>query len=306
MAETGTAQGRNFVVGLGLEGDAGTPVTPTLFPAIQSETFSYDPSRQDFTGLNGTRSHHKQATADGNIVTAGGFVFNARKEYFDDILYWTLGGGNATTPTLADAVLPLTLEVDKVTRVLTYGGCKITTLEMTSESNGPLVVTPTVVPMNVSDAAAGTGTSPTRTITDVLLMHHNLTLTVDAGTIYANSFGLTIDNLVEDDHFQNSQSRTAVPEGDRTVMGTVSMDWNVANAVTRGAWTKFLSGATASITAVYTDGTNILTFVMANCHYTAGGPAQADSRGTVPWEVPFQAKSSNAGISDELTAAWTV
>lgn len=305
MAETGTSQGRNFVVGLGLEGDAGVPVVPTLFPEIQSETFSYDPSRQDFVGLSGTRSHHKQASADGNIVTAGGFVFNARKEWLDDILYWAMGGGNAATPTLADAVKPLTVEVDKVTRVLTYGGCKITTLEFASESNGPLVVTPTFVPMNVSDAAAGTGTAPDRTIADVLLMHHQLTLTVDADTIYANSFGLTIDNLVEDDHFQNSQSRTAVPEGDRTVMGTISMDWNVANAVTRGVWTKFLSGATASITPVYNDGSNILTFVMANCHYTAGGPPGADGRGTVPWEVPFQAKSSAAGVSDEITAGWT-
>jgi hypothetical protein len=305
MAEEGTAKGRNFYVGLGLEGDAGVHANPTLWPEIQSETLGYDPSRQDFVGLSGTRSHHYQSVADGNIVTGGGFVFNARKQWFDDILFWAMGGGNAGSPSLAETVKPLTIQkhMDYAGQAVEYLGCKITTLELASESNGPLVVTVTVVPMGVTTGV--TADAATRTISDPLMMHHHLTLTIDGGSVYCNSLGLTLDNAVEDDHFQNSQSRTAVPEGDRLVSGNIAIDWNAANAVTRGIWTKFLSGATASLAMAYNDGTNTLTFTMAQVKYTAGGPPQADGRGTIPWEVPFSALSSAAGTQDEITAAWS-
>lgn len=307
MAETTTTQGRKVVVGCGLEGDAGVAVTPTLFPGITAEGFNYEPNRQDVTGLNGTRSHHYQATAEGNIDGRGSFSFNARKQWLSYVLYWAMGGGNANAPTLAETAKAITCEVDKSVRVLTYAGCKIGTLELTSESNNPLIVNVNdILAMSVTDAAAGTATSPDRSITDNFMMHHGLTLTVDSGTMYCNSLMLTLSNALEDDHFQNSTSRTAVPEGDRLITGEIAIDWSIANAVTRGTWTKFLSGATASIVAAYSDGTNTLTFTMARCHYHEGDrPAKGDSRGTIFDTVPFQAKASVAGVQDELTAVWS-
>ena len=305
MAEQTVAQGRKFFVGFGVEGDAGVAAAPTVWPELTSESFSYDPSRQDFIGLSGSRSHHYQAVEDGNIVTAGGVVFPCRKEWLDDVLYWAMGGGNAAAPTLAETLPTVTSQVykDLATEALDYLGCKITTLELTSESNGPLIATPTFVPMGVT-----TGVTPdavTRTITDPFLMHHHLTLTVDGGTIYCSSIALTIDNAVEDGHFMNSQSRVAVPAGDRMITGTITCDWNAANATTRGIWTKFLSGATASIAPVYADGSNTLTMTMPRCVYPAGGPPQGDDRAMIQWEVPFEAKSSAAGVQDEFTAVWS-
>lgn len=307
MSETGTTQGRKVVVGCGLEGDAGVAVVPTLFPGITGEGFIRNPNRQDITGLNGTRSHHYQATAEGNIDARGSFVFPARKQWFSYVLYWAMGGGSSNAPTLAETAKTITCEVDKVVRVLTYAGCKIGTLELTSESNNPLIVNVNdVIAMSVTDAVAGTATTPVRTITDNLIMHHGLTMTVDGGSVYCNSLNLTLSNALEDDHFQNSVSRTAVPEGDRLVTGELTVDWSIANAVTRGMWTKFVSGATASITAAYSDGTNTLTFTMAQCHYHEGDrPVGADGRGTIFDTAPFQAKASAAGVADELTAVWS-
>jgi len=307
MAEQATTQGRKFCIGFGLEADAGVAVTPTLFPELQSEGFTYNPNRQDLTGLNGTRSHHYQATAEGNIDGRGALTFHARKQWLQYILYWVMGGGNANAPTLAETVKALTVELDASVRVLTYAGCKIGTTELTSESNMPMLVSlDNILAMSVTDAAAGTQTSPTRTITDSYIMHHGLTLTVDGGSMYCNSFMLRIGNELEEDHFQNSQSRTAIPEGDRLVVGQLVPDWSVANAVTRGTWTKFLSGATASITAAYSDGSNTLTFTMPYVHYHEGTrPPSVDGRGTIFDDVNFQAKASAAGSADEITVAWS-
>jgi len=307
MAEAATTQGRVFTVGMSVEANAGVAVIPTQFPELISEGFMRNPNRQDITGLNGSRSHHSQATAEGNIDARGAFSMNARKQWLRHILYWTLGGGNENAPTLAETVKTFTAEVDTSVRVLTYAGCKIGTLELTSESNNPLIVNVSdVIAMSVADAVAGTATSPTRTITNALMMHHALTLTVDGSAMYCNSYAMTINNALEDDHFQNSVSRVAIPEGDRIITGSVVADWSVLNAVTRGTWTKFVSGATASLSAAYSDGTNTLTFTMPRVHYHEGDrPPSADSRGTIFDTIPFQAKSSNAGLQDELTVAWS-
>jgi len=307
MAEKDTSQGRNVVVGIGLEGDAGVAVVPVLFPGITTEGFRWNPNRQDITGLNGSRSHHYQATAEGNIDGTGTFAFNSRKQWLQNVLYWAMGGGNANAPTLADTIKSLTMEVDKVVRVITYAGCKIGTLVLSSESNNPLMINCNdILAMSIADDVAGTATSPIRTITDGLMMHHGLTVTVDGGTITCNSHVLNLENMLEDDHFQNSQSRTAIPEGDRIIHGTIIPDWSVANAVTRQTWTKFVSGATASIAAAYTDGTNILTLTMPRCHYHEGDRAPGtDTRGTFYDDVRYQAKASAAGVADEMTAVWS-
>ena len=307
MAETATTQGRKFAVGAAPEVDAGVAVVPTLFFPITAESFNWNPNRQDVTGLNGSRSHHYQATAEGNIDGRGAFPFYARKQWLQHILYYVMGGGSSNAPTLAETIKSVTFEVDKSVRVLTYAGCKIGTLELNSESNLPLVVNVNdILAMSIADAVAGTQTAPIRTITDNLMMHHGLTLTVDGGSVTCNSMNTVIENMLEDDHFQNSRSRTAIPEGDRIVRGSMVPDWSVANAVTRGTWTKFVSGATASITAAYGDGTNTLTLTMPRCHYHEGDrPPSGDSRGTIFDTIPFQAKASVAGTQDELTAVWT-
>jgi hypothetical protein len=218
-----------------------------------------------------------------------------------------MGGGNATTPSLAETIKSLTFEVDKSVRVLTYAGCKIGTLELNSQANLPMEVRVNdIIAMSMADAAAGTQTSPIRTITDSYMMHHGLTLTVDGSSMYCNSMLTVMENMLEDDHFQNSVSRTAIPEGDRIVRGEFVVDWSVSNAVTKGVWTKFVNGATASIAAAYTDGTNTLTLTMPRVHYHEGDrPPSADSRQTIYDTVPFQAKGSAAGVQDEITAVWS-
>ena len=307
MAETETTQGREFTIGLGLEGDAGTAVVPVLFPGIISEGFPRNPNRQDVTGLNGSRSHHYQATAEGNIDGRGSFSFHARKQWLMHVLFWAMGGGSANVPSLGETLPTFTTELDAEVRVLTFAGSKIGTLELSSESNAPLQVNVNdILAMSVADAVAGTQTAPVRTITDAFMMHHGLTLTIDGGAVRCNSILTVIENMLEDDHFQNSTSRTAIPEGDRVIRGEIVPDWSVANAVTRGMWTKFVSGATASIALAYSDGTNTLTLTMPRCHYHEGDrPPSADSRGTIFDTVPFQAKASAAGSQDELTAVWS-
>jgi len=306
MSEVATTQGRKFVFGFGLENSAGVAVTPTLFPSMIEGTCPVNYNKQDIPGLSGTRSHPYQNMVMGQIDGRLTGRFMARKQWLQHFLYWTMGGGNTTNPTLAETVKTFTAEVDTYVRVLTFAGCKVSKLELSSEPNKPLYVNlAEVLAMSVADAAQGSGTTPVRTITDPAIMHHHLTLSLD-GDVKCGTFNLTFDNKCEDNHFQNSQSRLAIPEGDREITGKVQIDWSVLNAVTRGIWTKFKSGATAAMSAVFADGTNTLTITMPRVIYHEGdAPPAASARETIYSEVPFKAMGSTPGSADEMTVAWS-
>ena len=306
MAENMPTMGWQYQCGIGLESVAGVAVTPTEFVELRSETMGYAIDRQDLVGLSGKRGHHKQAVVDGTIDGGGDLVFLARTSLLGNFLYWAMGGGNNTAPSLANGIKPLTIEMDRKVYVFTYAGCKINQMQMQSSANNPVEVTASILPMSIAVGAAGSETTPDygTTQNSPILMHHTLTLTYGGQTITCHSCNLTINNALEDDHWENSQSRTALPEGDRIITVNFGINWNVANMTTKAVWTNFVAsnGTNAALTYALTDGSTTWTFTMSNLELLTIPPASG-GRGRVAPEVTAEAKSSAITADDALTIA---
>lgn len=297
-------KGWEVIVGAGLEGTPGIPVTITEFYEIQSENMLYEPDIQDFTGLTGARGTSKTSRRAGNIALGGDINVHARQNIIGNWLYWAMGGGNGGSPSLDNGVLPtITLVVDRVVRKATFAGCKIDTLELASEVNGPLLIHPSMLAMNYTDAIGGSTTpSYDDQVTYPILMHHGLTLTVDGSSIELNKMNLTLNNNLDGDHFVNSQFRTVIPETRREIALTLGCDWDTQTMVTRAVWTKFLSGSTAALVATYTDGSNSVAFTMPYVRITAV-PGVADGVDAMYPDVTAMADDSGPAVSDALTVA---
>jgi hypothetical protein len=124
---------------------------------------------------------------------------------------------------------------------------------------------------------------------------------LDGGAIELHSIGHTINNNLADDHFVNSQYRTTIPEQRRTIELALNVDWDELTMVTRGLWTKFLSGATAALVAVYTDGAHTLTLTYPYVTVT-GVPVGTDGPDYMRVDVTAVADDSGPGVADAMTA----
>ncbi|GAF90875.1 unnamed protein product, partial [marine sediment metagenome] len=179
----------------------------------------------------------------------------------------------------------------------------IDTLALSSETNGPLTVTPSILAMNYVDASGGI-TTPNYDdqVTDPILMHHGLTLTVGGSAIELHSLGINIVNNLDGDHFVNSQTRTVIPEGRREIDLTMGLDWDVATMTTRAIWTNFLAGDTAALIATYSDGSSSVTLSFPYVTYS-GIPAGADGPDAVAVDVTASADDSGPALSDAMTVS---
>lgn len=301
MAST-VRKGWEVIVGAGLEGTPGTPVALTEYYEIQSENMIIEPDIQDFTGLTGARGQSKTSRREGNVALGGDINVHARQNIIGNWLYWAMGGGNGGAPSLDNGVLPtITLCVDRVVRKVTFSGCKIDTLELSSEANGPLLIHPSMLAMNYVEGAGGSTTpSYDNQVTHPILMHHGLILTVDGSAIELNKLNLTLNNNLDGDHFVNSQFRTVIPETRREIALTLGCDWDLQTMTTRAVWTKFLNGATAELIAKYSDGSNDVTFTLPYVRITAV-PAVADGVDPIYPDVTAVADDSGPAVSDALT-----
>ncbi len=295
-------RGWEVICGAGLESTPGTPVALTEYYEIQSENMLREPDIQDFTGLTGARGQSKTSRREGNIALGGDINIPARQNIIGNWLYWAMGGGNGGAPSLDNETLPtFTLCLDRVVRKGTFAGTKIDTLELASETNGHLLIHPTMLAMNYTDAVGGSTTpSYDDQVTYPILMHHGLTLTVDGSAIELNKLNLTLNNNLDGDHFVNSQYRTVIPEGRREIALTLGCDWDIQTMTTRAVWTKFLSGSTAALIATYSDGSNTVVFTLP---YVRIGAVPVSAGGVEPLypDVTAFADDSGPAVSDAMT-----
>lgn len=297
-------RGWQVILGVGLESTPGTPVTPTEWYEIQSEGIRPEPDIQDFTGLSGVRGTSRTSRVCGNVPVGGDLNVHARQNIIGNWLYWAMGGGNGAAPTLANTALPsLTVAVDRIVKKFIANGCKVGTLELSSETNGPLTIHPTLVGMGYSDGAGGVTTpSYDDQVTYPILMHHGLTLTVGGNAIELHRFNATIENNLNMDHFVNSQYRTVVPEGRREINLTLGLDWDTLTMVTRAIWTNFLAGTTAQLVARYSDGVHYVSFTFPYVRYT-GAPLGTEGVGDIVFDVTAAVDDSGPGVTDSMTVA---
>ncbi len=171
-------------------------------------------------GIRGQRAPIGDFTQEGTSSVSGRIVLMPRPDDLDFLLPYILGGAEASDVfDLAETLPQLVATVDKDLMVETYRGIKVAQAILRSQQGQPLTLELHLEGQTKDNsAAAGTFPSIGSTLSEKLpYVHHHASWTFDGTDIPINDLVLTIDNGLELDHFNNSQSRVRLPEGEPSV-----------------------------------------------------------------------------------------
>lgn len=231
----------------------------------QFEFQSVDINKRDnlirANGIRGQRTPVGDYTQKGIYTVSGTVTILPRPDDLAFLLPYILGGAeNDDIFPLAETIPEFVVTVDKGTHVRTYRGCKINQAIFRSSQGQPLQLE-LQIEGRIADDPAASGTFPAiaATMSEKLpFVHHHAVWNFNSQTLAMNNLVLTISNNLELDHHNNSQPRTDLPEGERSItLAFNSRKWSATE------YTSLLDIAAAGVTGAeleYTDGTDDLIF----------------------------------------------
>lgn len=172
------------------------------------------------SGIRGQRAPIGDFTQAGTSTIRGNIMLLPRPDDLDFLLPYILGGAEAADVfDLAESLPELVATVDKAVLVETYRGLKVAQATFRSKEGQPLSLELQLEGKTKDDsAAAGTFPAISSTLSEKLpYVHHHASWTFDETDIAINDLMLTIDNGLELDQFNNSQTRSRLPEGEQTI-----------------------------------------------------------------------------------------
>lgn len=187
---------------------------------FQSCTLNRQQSLIRAGGIRGQRAPIGDFTQEGTSTVNGSILLMPRPDDLDFLLPYILGGAEAADVfDLAEALPELVATVDKDLLVETYRGLKVSQATFRSKQGQPLTLELQLEGKTKDNsAAAGTFPAISGTLSEKLpYVHHHASWTFDGTDIEINDLVLTIDNGLELNHFNNSQTRTRIPEGEPTI-----------------------------------------------------------------------------------------
>ena len=212
-------------------------------------------------GMQGSRSPIGDGTQAGNYSVGGTVTIEPRADDLTFLFPYILGGTESTDSfPLADTVPELICTVDKGIKVYTYRGMKVNSATFRSSKGGNLSLELNLEG-TLADSAGAAGSFPSiaATVSAKLPFLHSestITMTATSDVIPVDNVVISIGNNLNLDNFNNSQTRTSIPEGPRTV--TFGFDTEFGSTEE----SKLIASAARGISGniVYADGTDTLTF----------------------------------------------
>ena len=191
---------------------------------------------------------------------------------------------------LAEALTDRYITIDKVAKVYTYDGCKANSATFESAAGGNLKLTLDVQGKTETAAAAGTFPAISATLSALQpYIHHQAVLTLDGGATKVNNVQVSISNELVLDRFNNTQTRSELPAGDRIVKLTCD---NPFTADEVSLYDLAIAGITGTIQ--YTNGNRSLLFTFANLKVPSQSPEIAGRTTELPLRLEFTAYQSGA------------
>lgn len=282
-----------------------------------SETVSAHKTIIDTNGLSGTRSHKKERTRAGNYTVSGGLEFNPTpvdlRKWLPRILGTAeSGAGTSGSPyiyAVAETLPYWYYTADRVTKVFHYDGCKVDTATF-SASEGELLKLSLGIEGLTEVVAAYTSSGAVSPITSphaLDLTMHPLRFTEGVFTMVGGarpvkSLSLTVNNSLDKGRFNNSITRTALPELDRivTVQATVPYTYGATTAGNADLYDQTNDGTTATFVFTSTVDTNVVfTLTLATLQVEAESPTM-NARGEVMLTLNGTARMSSS--TNEIAA----
>ncbi|MCC9608519.1 hypothetical protein LOC68_09865 [Blastopirellula sp. JC732] len=239
------------------------PQHATNLATRQLEHFGVDLDKQSTIvradGMIGQRSPIGDSAQPGTYTVGGTISLRPRP---DDLLFlfpYILGAAEVSDAfALAETLPELVATVDRKIMVNTYRGLKVDKATFRSRK-GELLELELDLQGKLADATAAAGTFPSIAATLSAknpFVHHQSSVTIDETTIEVDNLVITIDNALELDRFNNSQTRTTLPEGSRRI--TLAFDTELNDDVLANLIETAARGVTAEVE--FANGVDTLTF----------------------------------------------
>jgi len=244
-------------------------------------------------GVRGTRSRIVERTRDG-LYTVGG-VLQLQPCYLDlDTILPLIAGGTKSTNNIPFTELLPTFYVgiDKGAAQYLYSGCKTSVAVFSGSTGNPLslqwgIEGLTETPGTISGLTALTPSVVTP------YMFHDAVLTIASTSYEFRECQVSIDHHLILDRFMNSQSRTELPETDRTVTVALSLPYNSTTLAL------YDTGVTsAAVVLTWTNGSLFFKITLPAVQFPAQ-PPQMPARGEAM--LPLVGVARKTGSTLEIT-----
>lgn len=287
--------GHQALLGFGLTG--GAVNEPYEF---RSEGIVKQESHVETGGIRGTRSHISENVSEGTYTVGGPLVLIPTPADLVTLLPKILGAAaSGTTFALAETLPDFVAQIDRKTKVFAYSGCKVNKASFKSSKGNPLTLDLDIQGKKEGSYSGSTftditlgsaGTFPSLTLSVLQpYMHHQLVLTIGGTAYEVDDIDITIDNALILDRFNNSQSRTELPEGDRIITVSATFPYSTSETALYN-----IATAGAAATAVYTNGNYSITFTFAVLQAAAKSPVVQSRNGEIVLPIDFVARMSGS------------
>jgi hypothetical protein len=292
---TNASMGHQARLGIKREATYGSAVAVDTQLVFVQESLAKRGTLVERHGLRGTRSHQADDTRGGTYTVSGTLLLEPTPEDLAVILPLILGGSpSGNSYPLAETVPSFTCSIDRVAKVFTYAGCKVTKAIFSGAAGGLLRLALEIVGQSETVAAAGTFPSLTATITPPYIFS-DLVLTLQSAAREVSQFELVIDNALVADRFMNATTIASAPEGDRTVMLSTTHPFAAANADLYG---QALAGTAGTLALSNGGYSTVIQF--GTLQVPDHSPVVA-SRAEIPLRLQMTARKSGAAAELSVT-----
>lgn len=283
--------------------DTANPVTKQ-YEVLWPFDFGKRGSLVESNGLRGTRDRISSGVNVGVYTVGGRIPVDLRPDTAD--VWWNLilGGtkaGNDISP--AETVPEFYVTVDRGADVATAAGCKVGVADLSGRSGEDLRLEMDVEGKTETIAAAGTfpSISSSLSIMQPFIFYQGV-LTLGSATYMFDQFRLTVNNVLVLDRFMNSQSRTAIPEGDRVVTLQTNHPWTTDEKA--ALYDVHIAGFSTA-TLVFTNGGNVMTITFGQLKVPVNPPTVRGRELEIMLPLNFTAYKYLTAPSIKITNVYT-
>lgn len=232
-----------------------------------SESLAMVQTHANSQGVRGTRSRFADRTRIVTEAITGNILMRPTVVEIDRLLPRIFGAATvANVTSLSDSMIEFQVMVDRVAKVFTYSGCRISRATIQGTSGGPIEFSLDIE--GETESIGNAGTFPSLTIdTGNMYVFSDLTLTLNSVAREVTSFSLVIDNLLDTSRYMNSVTRAEIPAQDRQVTLTCEVPYTTTNEALHDLAVAGISGSLAM-----NNGTSTYTFAFGNLKSAANSP----------------------------------
>jgi hypothetical protein len=291
---------------MGVLAQAGMNATTTATPGAATEAYEFlseqltleqEIIRTD--GLRGTRLHPTERTRTGRRTPGGNISLQPTVAELTNLLP-RIVSGSAGTFTVSDTVPPaFQVIIDRVAKVVTYTGCRVSKARFYASAGSPLTVDLDIEALDHSIGNAGTFAALTIDA-HAPYIFEDATLTLGGTTYQFMDWECTIDWHLKLDRWVNSVTRTDLPSEDCTVTVKFALPYT---SDTTGLY-NVTPGAGVAGVVTFSNGGHTLVFTYADLLFPAlkEGPAV---RAKDEILLPLQGEARRTGSSGPLVITTT-